>query len=477
MKPPHNSAQNESGQNVKTARKLQERISLSKGDSRYWMVAGRLKKSNGSPHYSVQIQFKGKRMGFTTRTANKDAAAKIAASIYTDLLKFGADATLGKHRPQQPIKEANTATIGEWINSAKEVTVVNASTFNCYACSLRLIASQILRLKKTKRRFGPKKGGSSVYRRAIDAATLEILTPTAIQQWRKAYVRKAKNPAEQGSRMTSCNSTIRMARSLFAAKVIRYLPTLRLPKPLPFEGVELYPRQSSKYFSRIDAKELLRKAEQELRSTDSPAFLAMLLALGAGIRRKEIDSLCWHQVDFERELIRIEATDKAQLKTADSRGEVFIDSTLAAVLKEFHAGADSEFVVECVGKEGGVTTWGQRYRAGAVFDRVNAWLRANGVKAQKPLHELRKELGALMTSEHGIYAASRLLRHSDVSTTARHYSDLKTRPTVGVGGWLLKNDPTEEQKAEDTEAQLTAPGNKNTAAEKKGKANANELKE
>ena len=461
---------------MKTARKLQERVSLSKGDSRYWMAAGRLKKSNGSPNYSVQIQFKGKRMGFTTRTANKDAAAKIAASIYTDLLKFGADATLGKHRPQQPIKEAKTATIGEWIDSAKEVAVVNASTFNCYACSLRLIASQILKLRKTKKRFGPKRGGSSTYRCGIDAASLEILTPTAIQHWRKAYVQKAKNPAQERSRMTSCNSTIRQARSLFAAKIIRYLPDLRLPQPAPFEGVEFYPRQSTKYFSRIDAKVLLQKAEQELRAADPPAFLAMLLALGAGLRRREVDSLCWHQVDFERKLIRIEATDKAQLKTADSRGEVFIDGSLSAVLRQFHKASTSEFVVECEGKEGGATSWGQRYRADAVFGRGNAWLRANGVEAQKPLHELRKELGALVTSEHGIYAASRILRHGDVSTTARHYADLKTRPVVDIGGWLLEKDPIEEQKPKNPEAPLTALGKKNTAAEKKGRAKANDLK-
>jgi hypothetical protein len=50
---------------------------------------------------------------------------------------------------------------------------------------------------------------------------------------------------------------------------------------------------------------------------------------------------------------------------------------------------------------------------------------------------LRKELGALFTAEHGIYAASRVLRHSNVATTAAHYSDLKTKPIVNVGGWLL----------------------------------------
>jgi hypothetical protein len=64
-------------------------------------------------------------------------------------------------------------------------------------------------------------------------------------------------------------------------------------------------------------------------------------------------------------------------------------------------------------------------------------LRKHGVTAKKPLHELRKELGALITAEHGIYAASRVLRHADLSTTAAHYTDLKTRPTIPVGKWLM----------------------------------------
>ena len=41
-----------------------------------------------------------------------------------------------------------------------------------------------------------------------------------------------------------------------------------------------------------------------------------------------------------------------------------------------------------------------------------------------------------MTAEHGIYAASRVLRHSNVATTAAHSTDLKTRPSVEIGSWL-----------------------------------------
>jgi integrase len=163
----------------------------------------------------------------------------------------------------------------------------------------------------------------------------------------------------------------------------------------------------------------------------------VLLALAAGLRKGEIDTLCWHQIDFERRVIRVEHTDTASLKSADSRGEVPIDSSVVELLRGFRARASGAFVIESGDNVSGPRAWGRHYRAQSVFDRVTAWLRKHGVTAKKPLHELRKELGALITAEHGIYAASRVLRHADMSTTAAHYTDLKTRPTIPVGEWLL----------------------------------------
>jgi integrase len=76
------------------------------------------------------------------------------------------------------------------------------------------------------------------------------------------------------------------------------------------------------------------------------------------------------------------------------------------------------------------------YRCQPIFERLNEWLRSKGVTANKPLHELRKEIGALIATKHGIYAASRFLRHSDITTTARHYAEHKSRISVGLGKLL-----------------------------------------
>jgi integrase len=407
---------------------------VGKNDSRYWrsrIFRPINARGETSPHYSMRLQIHRRRMAFSLGTGNAEAAARKAANVYTDFLTLGVEGALAKYRPHKPPE--SITTIGEWIQAARSVATVNPATFALYAAALRKIVADIIRVKRNRKRFGPKGGGAQAYRRAIHAATLSLLSPAAIQKWRMEYVKRAKTPAEQRSRMTSCNSTLRQARSLFGKKITRFVP---LPEPPPFQHVDFFPRQNAKYFSRIDARELLTQARDELAENDSPAFLVVLIALAAGLRKGEIDTLCWHQIDFERGVIRVEDTDKASLKSADSRGEVPIDTSVVELLSGFRARATGAFVIESGDNISGPRTWGRNYRAQSVFHRVTPWLRKHGVTAKKPLHELRKELGALITAKHGIYAASRVLRHADLSTTAAHYTDLKTRPTIPVGEWL-----------------------------------------
>jgi len=433
----HATEQTGSGLNRKSGTQVANTLSrgVGKNDSRYWrsrIFRPINARGEASPHYSMRLQFRGLRTALSLGTGNAEAGARKAANVYTDFLTLGVQGALAKHRPEKTTD--SIATVGEWVEAARSVATVNTATFALYAAALRKIVGDIIRVKRNRKRFGPKGGGARTYRQAIDAAPLPLLSPAAIQKWRIEYVKRAKTPAEQRSRMTSCNSTLRQARSLFGKKIAKFVP---LPESPPFQHVEFFPRQSAKYFSRIDAKALLTQAQSELAEKDPAAFLVMLIALAAGLRKGEIDTLCWHQIDFERGLIRVEHTDTASLKSADSRGEVPIDASVVELLRGFRARATGAFVIEGGDGVAGPRMWGRHYRVQSVFDRVTAWLRKHGVTAKKPLHELRKELGALITAEHGIYAASRVLRHADLSTTAAHYTDLKTRPTIPVGEWLL----------------------------------------
>jgi hypothetical protein len=76
---------------------------------------------------------------------------------------------------------------------------------------------------------------------------------------------------------------------------------------------------------------------------------------------------------------------------------------------------------------------GDYYRCESHFDTLNAWLRGKGVNTQKPLHTLRKEYGSLINKAHGIHAASKALRHPDISVTNNFYTDSRARVTPRFG--------------------------------------------
>jgi len=437
---PNNTKPEQTG---KSAGKVQGHSRYSKTDARYWQKPGRLKKHRGSANFSFQVQFRGRRHSFPTGVPSVESASKIAARINLEFIQDGIEATYERYHPT-PKKTVIVATVGEWIKAARGISDTTPSTFKTYASSLRLIVSQIAGIKHGNQRFGPKKGGSCSYRKEVDAISLDILTPASIQKWKLAYVAKVNKHQKAHSRKTSCNSMMRQARSLFAEKIVKFLSNLQLPNPTPFDGIDFFPRQHTHYHSQIDAKKLLVKAQGELAKKDPPAFLTILLALGGGLRRGEIDGLKWSHIDFDRAVIRVDAG-----KTAESRGEVPIDEDMVGILRGLKPGGKgSGFVISGTGQGGGSKSWGQQYRANDAYRRLIEWLRNNGVTARKPIHELRKELGSLVTDEHGIYAASRVLRHSTVATTAAYYTDLKKRPTIGIGGWLKPKTiiPPQEKK-------------------------------
>jgi integrase len=174
----------------------------------------------------------------------------------------------------------------------------------------------------------------------------------------------------------------------------------------------------------------------------------LVLALGAGLRRGEIDRLLWRQVDLKAGVIHIEATEAGDLKTEDSAGEVAIDATLCGILEGFKARTTSQYVIDGLESETASSrAWGHAYRCTPVFDFLTAWLRKNGVEGNKPLHTLRKEAGAMIATTRGIYAASRFLRHADIQVTAMHYADHKERVTVDMGALLPLENVTEIRHA------------------------------
>jgi integrase len=155
------------------------------------------------------------------------------------------------------------------------------------------------------------------------------------------------------------------------------------------------------------------------------------------MRKAEIDLAEWRMIDWQNHLIRLEETEWLSLKTNDSAGEITVDPEMLEDLQELKLRTKGPFIVQS-NRPPRNDSARAYYRCQPIFERLNEWLRSKGVTANKPLHELRKEIGALVATEHGIYAASRFLRHSDITTTARHYAEHKTRISVGLGKLLSR---------------------------------------
>jgi integrase len=140
--------------------------------------------------------------------------------------------------------------------------------------------------------------------------------------------------------------------------------------------------------------------------------------------------LLWEKFDFTNKILRIEDTEYHRLKSENSAGDLDLDDRTLGVFLAFARVAKSIFVIESDAPDSrSKSAPGGSYRCQRHFDAAVKWLRAQGIKANKPIHELRKEVGSIIASNQGIYAASRYLRHGDIKITAAVYVDKKEKVT------------------------------------------------
>lgn len=438
----NSSAQKNSGVDSNSGGFLAEsatsRKSIGKADARYWLQPGKLDTTPKSRFFSCRIQTQGRREPFPLRTANKSVAAAKAAQIFGDVTALGWEAAIAKHKPTFE-KPADVATIGEYIAAVEAVADVRPATMAGNARAFRRIVADVMRFKATASRYARCGDGRVDWLNQVHAVSLEAITPDKVQSWKLALVAKAgRDEGKARMARNSANTIIRMARSLFAKRVLRFVKDkLVLPSPLPFEGVELYARQSMRYAGGVDVEDLLARARADLSDDPKRAeeWKALLLCLFAGLRRNEADKLRWNSIDFTAGVIRIEAQDDFAPKAEASLGEVPLDDELLSLLRGLRA-REPKAVYALAGDGSKLSARWNGYRAEKTFKRLTSWLRANGVNMRTPLHTLRKEAGSLVCQRAGLFAASRFLRHADVAITAQHYAVQKERVTVGLGSLL-----------------------------------------
>jgi integrase len=424
-----------------------------KTDVRYWQktIFQRTYRKDGQNllvgHYSARVQHGGRRafFGLEGQGLNRAAAAERAREIYLFLLANGWEATLAKFKPS-PLKSVQGAcsTVGDLIDQIRATGAGRGRTLEDYIRSFRHIVADIFAIPGGTSKYDYRSGGRALWIERVNAASLVEITPVLVQKWKKDFLAQAgKNPLKARAARISVNSFLRQAKSLFAPKHLKFV-TLSAGFTSPFSSVQLEPRQSMRYQSAFNLEKTLAKGLEEL-SGDTEALKALLLAALAGLRRNEIDKLPWNAFNWDRGTLRVTVTEHFGPKSADSVGEVDLDPELLDLFREFKVKSSGPFVISSPIEARPLAGY-SHYRCEAILSRLTSWLTAHGVPGNKPLHTLRKEFGSRICELHGIYAASRALRHADIAITSQHYLDKKAHVTIGLGH-LLKGKGVPKAKA------------------------------
>jgi integrase len=389
------------------------------------------KSGQASPDYSVRIVHRNRRVRFPLRSSNKDNAASLAAKIYGVVLTQGWDAALAAFKPEAVERETTkgAASVGDFIRAARKYSTARPQSFQTYVQALRKIVAWVHGIEKTKSTKAVDAAVEKAWNVRVDAVLLRDVSASDVHAWKRFRLDQASaDPAVLRRAEVTANSQISNAKALFSKKLVPLIANdLVLPETLPFDGVTSARIKPARYQSKIDVPKILQAAESTLRHQEPEAYKVLLLALYCGLRASEIDHLLWARFDFKNRVLHVEDSQYHRLKSHDSAGEVDLDEDLAGILKEYAGKATGEFVIESKSTPTTSKAVKGAYRCQTHFQKLVKWLRGLGVTARKPIHELRKEVGAIIASEQGIYAASRHLRHGDIQITAAIYADKKQR--------------------------------------------------
>ncbi|HVK59326.1 MAG TPA: hypothetical protein VM735_11135, partial [Candidatus Kapabacteria bacterium] len=136
-----------------------EKKAFSKTDVRYWRE--RLF-TRTTDEFHVQISYAGRQERFPLKTANRETAAAKAKEIYLSLHAAGWDATVVRFKPWtvQKAKQAESVTVGDFIEAVRAIAPVRATTFTTYERKFRFLVSQIKAMESSKRKYDYTNGGS-----------------------------------------------------------------------------------------------------------------------------------------------------------------------------------------------------------------------------------------------------------------------------------------------------------------------------
>ncbi len=382
--------------------------------------------------YVIRLQCRRRREWFELG-ADVDAAAKLAREIDQHLRLHGWEASRKKFKPAFE-SELCDLTVGGYIELVEKHGAIQPTTLYNYAALFRRIVATIrgISLNGADKYTGGRK--PSKWRQLVEKVPLNAIKPEDVLEWRTKYVGRFPVGSEKRTHVEhTANSFVRNARSLFAKRILKRVrancPNLMLPAPLPFEGVDLLPERESDFFytSEVDVRKLIEDAFRELTGN---RLIIFILALGAGLRRNEIDKLPMSHLDLQKGVVPIAPTQFNRLKSDSSVGKIQLEPRFVEKLRELLANHQGDFVLTShIAPR--LNTGQRHYRCSKDFMVLNGWLKSKGIAhSSSRIHTLRKEFGSHLAQRRGIFAASAGLRHSTIGVTRKFYVASEIEPTA-----------------------------------------------
>lgn len=425
----------ESGQAVakqKTASKFSSTYWTPRVFRPEWARKGEGKEGEGKTRtvlaFWARVQHAGRREKIALGTNDRKEAANKAADFYKLVASVGWEKALQKFAPDRAAP-TDATTFGQLVEMATRAKCADVSprTLRDYQSAARNLVALAMDIRADESRFDYVNGGRDAWISRIDGIKLAEIRADKIQGALNQRIAASRsNPVQEQHTRASCASLARMAKALFHG--VKDCPN-------PFADVSVSTPEPPKYHSSVSAKALIAAARAELADTEPEAYKAFLLAIGAGLRRREIDCLTWGQIDADKGCISIMATPYFKPKSKSSIGDVYVDGGLIAELLRFKPEAAGLFVLESEFAPRPDATY-NFYRAEKAFNKLNAWLKSKGVLTQKPLHTMRKEFGSLVNELADIHTAKSQLRHSAIGITSKYYTDNRKRVAPPIGSML-----------------------------------------
>jgi integrase len=351
----------------------------------------------------------GKQVWVSLRTTNKqDAKTKMAQFLVT-LKNNGWEAAIAELKGKRVLKKGDSPTIEDMERLYREfmgqsVNPVSESTIHHNIGCLR----RLMNLCKA-----PDIGN-------FDASKLK---------WTPA------NTSNQSAQ-------IRAAQSIFKKSALIYWAKQGIHLKNPFAMIE---RRNIKKGGYIPlGQECRERIWNDSKDLPARQRMVVILALGAGLRRGEIQAarVSWLIKERNQTVLTVKAETGFKPKSGVHRS-IQIPQELAAELEELRKNCILDpadpFLVPSGEKIGKV-------RHGCVFKALLPWLAERGLTEVKGIHGLRREAGSVVATAHGMLQAQKFLGHASIVTTESYYAGLTKSETIDMAGLIFGNpgDPFEE---------------------------------